>query len=130
MTDFKCTRCGDCCHAFQLSTVKVKEAKRLDSTKLVKASVCSDLQIMKVARDWLSEWFRDGACVFYDPAAGCTVYEDRPDFCKNFKCDGKHFIPLVTAVSDSIYHDRRVKANRKKSLFIEFLKSRYELGEQ
>ncbi len=127
MTEFKCTRCGHCCHAFQLSTVKVKEAKRLDSTKLVKATPCSDLEIMKVSRDWLPEWFRDGTCSFYDQHLGCTVYAVRPDLCKNFQCSGKWLIALVTAVSGAIYHDRRVKPERKKILFLKFLKSRHEM---
>lgn len=130
MIEFKCQRCGDCCHAFQLSTVKDKEAKRLDPTKLCKSSVCSDRQIIKVGRDWLPEWFRDGTCSFYDLYLGCTVYEDRPAFCKNFECGGKAFIGLVTAVSGTIYHDRRLKPERKKELFLEFLKNRHEMKNQ
>jgi len=126
MSDFVCRRCGDCCSAFELSTVKDKEAERLDPTKLCKPSVGSDRQIIKLARDWLSEWFRDGVCSFYDQNEGCTVYNDRPNLCKRFECGGKFFIGLVTAVSGGIYHDRRLKPERKKELFLEFLKDRYE----
>ncbi len=130
MTDFVCRRCGDCCSAFELSTVKDKEAKRLDPTKLCKPSVGSDRQIIKLARGWLPEWFRDGVCSFYDQNKGCIVYNDRPDLCKRFECGGKFFLGLVTAVSGGIYHDRRLKSERKKELFLKFLKSRYESRER
>jgi len=123
---FVCRRCGDCCHAFKLLGVSVFEAAKLNPKKTEKISR-SKFRIKKVKNYWTPKWFRAGACSFLRQNSGCSVYENRPSFCKKFQCDGASFVDLVSAVASSIYHDHGLTSEQKKEIFIDFLKSRHEL---
>jgi Fe-S-cluster containining protein len=82
---FACQRCGHCCVG--VGSVRVSDAeiealaRRLDmADPEFRAAYTRPLRGGEVSlRDR-----RGGACVFYDPGRGCTVYEDRPRQCRSW----------------------------------------------
>lgn len=82
---FECTRCGNCCtgspgHVW----VSLPEVERLASRLSLTVDQFGSRYLRLVgARLSLLE-SRAGDCVFWNPEAGCTVYEARPDQCRSW----------------------------------------------
>lgn len=93
-----CRRCGTCCQkggpAFHLADRERIESGRIPPGLLftiragepVRDNVADRIQIADT--DIIKLRGTDGtpACVCHDPAAGCTIYEDRPVECRALDC--------------------------------------------
>ena len=83
---FGCTQCGKCCTG-KPGTVKISEA---DIHRLAEHGGFSETRFRADYTRQLSDGImtlrerEDGACVFYDPNQGCTVYDLRPRQCRTY----------------------------------------------
>lgn len=82
---FACTQCGHCCTGepgyVWLDDAEVEELARLIGEKPERFL---EIYTRKVgSRNTLIE-MEDGACVFYRPGLGCTVYDQRPKQCRTW----------------------------------------------
>lgn len=80
---FECTCCGFCCHGE--TTVSLDQH---DQERMIKALGLSPEatreQYWRVSGPVVQMQTRDGHCIFYDQAVGCTVHEGRPWRCRQW----------------------------------------------
>src|SRR5262245_51283975 len=82
---FTCTRCGDCCTGEPGAVWVNDEELRAIAERLGEpvGEVTARLTRLIGRRRTLREK-ADGDCVFYDRAAGCTIYDIRPRQCRTW----------------------------------------------
>jgi Fe-S-cluster containining protein len=82
---FECTRCGKCCSGFPgfvwVSEDEVKEIAlfRNEPVEEVLGLYTRLINGKRTLRDKSND-----DCIFYDPAAGCTIYPVRPRQCRTW----------------------------------------------
>jgi hypothetical protein len=82
---FECTRCGKCCSGFP-GVVWVNEE---ELTAIAEYRGEPREEVIGLYTRWVNgrRSLRDNLkddCVFYDPAAGCTIYPVRPRQCRSW----------------------------------------------
>lgn len=89
--DFKCIRCGHCCYQIAVIGVDVNEAKAgveaipNDGDQTKKPLVINKVPKVIDGREVM-------ACPHLDiETKGCTIYDKRPEVCRNFNCLGQHW---------------------------------------
>ncbi len=82
---FACTRCGNCCRGAGTVRVSDEEIAAL-AARLGFADHEFRAAFTRTLRggDLSLRETRERDCVFYDPGAGCRVYEDRPRQCRTW----------------------------------------------
>jgi Fe-S-cluster containining protein len=79
---FACRRCGSCCTGFKGVKILKAEMKRLG---VPKAEWNSTFKLIN------GTYYMKEPCRFYDAAkAECTIYNDRPETCRNFPLYNQH----------------------------------------
>jgi uncharacterized protein len=80
---FECARCGFCCHGETTVSLDQQDQERM-------------IRVLGLSREETQQRFwrltgsvvqmqtRDGHCIFYDAATGCTVHEGRPWRCRQW----------------------------------------------
>lgn len=89
---FACQRCGGCCTAEpdspHTAVVFPDEIRKLmtedRSWEAVARPMPYGLEQGEETFEWALQTDDDGHCRFYDPAVGCTVYENRPLICRTY----------------------------------------------
>jgi Fe-S-cluster containining protein len=76
-----CTRCANCCKTLQI-VVDDADIRRL-STRFGMSFQSFSKKYVLVAED-KSKYFASSPCAFLGPDNRCTVYEDRPQACRDF----------------------------------------------
>jgi len=82
---FRCTRCGNCCTGepgyvwVNDEEIEAIAGHRGESSEQVKASYTRPAGRRRSLKEKA-----DGACVFYDPEEGCTIYSVRPRQCRTW----------------------------------------------
>ena len=82
-----CTTCGNCCKTLQIM-VDNRDIKRLAAKLGVSVRQFSQ-QYVGIADDQ-SKYFLSTPCVFLSADNRCTVYEDRPQACRDFPYVHEH----------------------------------------
>lgn len=82
---FSCRRCGACCtgapgHVWIDDEETAALARRLGLT----AAALLERHARRVLGRWSLREEADGRCVFFEPGAGCAVYEARPRQCRSW----------------------------------------------
>jgi Fe-S-cluster containining protein len=80
-----CTKCGACCR-------KAKD-------------ILGGLDV-----GFPYEFKEDGSCEMYDPAIGCTVYEDRPNICR-MDLVAEETIKVMKITPQEYYHQATMSCN-------------------
>jgi Fe-S-cluster containining protein len=82
---FACTRCGHCCTgAPGFVWVDGDEIARLAGPMDLTPEAFAAKFVRRVGHRLSLIEHRNGDCVFWDRASGCTVYEGRPDQCRTW----------------------------------------------
>jgi uncharacterized protein len=82
---FSCTRCGDCCTgAPGYVWVSPEEIEQLARYRGQTVEAFSARFVRKVGERYSLIEKPGGDCIFWDKAAGCTVYPARPVQCQTF----------------------------------------------
>jgi uncharacterized protein len=83
---FRCTRCGNCCKGPSSGYVWVEshEVNRLSSHLGLSAEDFGRRYLRRVGSRVSLVENRRHDCVFWLDGEGCTVYEERPDQCRQF----------------------------------------------
>ncbi len=77
---YACTRCGRCCAGKRIQVNPYEIAHLAQGLGQGTAAVRDAYTVDGAAL----RQTEDGACIFFDPAAGCTVHADRPLVCRLF----------------------------------------------
>ena len=82
---FRCTRCGSCCTG-QPGYVWVNDEEVADIAEFrgEKLEEVEGLYTRRVGRKRSLREKANGDCVFFDRAAGCTIYKVRPRQCRTW----------------------------------------------
>jgi hypothetical protein len=91
MATFTCTRCGKCCISLGRH---IRIERSLSSVQhYVRNAISGEVMIVTIhpdSRDLFSEEPEEGWCPFLrreqDGRFTCTIYENRPAVCRNFRC--------------------------------------------
>lgn len=82
---FECTRCGDCCAGTPgYVWVEPEEIDRLAAHLGLDADAFGRTYLRRVGDRVSLVEMAGHACVFWDAARGCSVYEARPDQCRTW----------------------------------------------
>lgn len=82
---FECTRCGACCTgAPGYVWVEAEEIARLAAARGMDKATFLRRFVRQVGDRLSLIEHANGDCVFWDRAAGCTVYEARPEQCRTW----------------------------------------------
>jgi hypothetical protein len=82
---FACTRCGNCCTGEPgYVWVDDVEIERIAAALGLSATEFEMRFVRQVGRRRSLIERPDGACVFFDRAAGCTIYPHRPRQCRSW----------------------------------------------
>jgi len=81
--EFHCTKCGGCCMHIGNVILSLRAG----------AADPSDLR-HQLFMDFPFGFTATGACEKYDPATGCTVYNERPDVCRVDKMFELYYGPV------------------------------------
>ncbi|WP_152051903.1 YkgJ family cysteine cluster protein [Tautonia marina] len=82
---FTCTQCGNCCTgAPGYVWVSVEEIERLAERTGLSVEQFGQQYVRQVGRRYSLIERPNGDCIFWDRAAGCTVYEARPIQCRTW----------------------------------------------
>lgn len=77
-----CTTCGNCCRTLQI-VVDDKDIRRLAKRFQITAKQFAE-KYVAVAEEDGTKYFTSTPCAFLDANNRCTVYEDRPQACRDF----------------------------------------------
>ncbi len=82
---FECTKCGDCCHAWEGGVWLVGD----DVSRLAKYLSISEDEVIerytnKNREDLSIQRMENGACPLFKMGEGCTVHEAKPNQCSSF----------------------------------------------
>ena len=81
MSEYKCIRCGKCC------TRSVDELKPAFRKLVMEQIEGSKLAIpLEVKYMYVESRGKCKHLIIHDGKAACSIYEDRPDMCKNHEC--------------------------------------------
>ena len=74
MKNFKCNRCGDCCHSPRLYKVDIERIKKSGVTNFIYTDNLGNTYVKD----------KDGWCMFLEKGknAKCSVYDKRPKICR------------------------------------------------
>lgn len=80
--------CGAVCckNTAVLLTEEEKDSGKYDFKEPTEGCDCANCQLMRQHNKVLLRRTKDG-CVYLDGSGKCSIYEDRPQTCQNFKCD-------------------------------------------
>ena len=80
---FACTCCGFCCHGETTVSLDQKDQDRM--IRVLGLTLEETRQkYWRVTGSVVQMQTRDGHCIFYDRAVGCTVHEGRPWRCRQW----------------------------------------------
>jgi len=82
----ECRACGRCCMVFEIGPLRSEEADSGRYQVYEDPFFEGDFHMKKHMPGWAPEWAKQGVCVYLGPDMKCTIYEDRPDVCREFAC--------------------------------------------
>ncbi len=82
---FRCTRCGNCCTGEPgFVWVNAAEIAAIAEHRSETAEQVTALYTRRAGSDRTLREKANGDCIFYDKAAGCTIYPVRPRQCRTW----------------------------------------------
>lgn len=80
---YACSLCGFCCHGETTVSLDAHDQERMiQALGLSREETCE--RYWRVTGNVVQMQVRDGHCIFYDAAQGCTVHEGRPWRCRQW----------------------------------------------
>jgi len=94
----ECERCGECCRRdtpvilkedillFKKGILSEKDIYTIREGEKIRSFIDGDTYYSSMELIKVRPIFGSSTCLFYDPEAGCTIYEMRPAVCREYEC--------------------------------------------
>ena len=105
-------KCGKCCYPVIMDKDFVHSHK-----DKFQREICKKLPVLY--NNILPVTF-DMKCVFLKEDCTCAVYEDRPDVCKDYICDGSDKVSTMTCIARSRFTPKDSDISCRIGVYVEY----------